>query len=247
MYDPRRHFSREAFGPVIVTIASCRQPLLAALHATLAQALHARVTDCVSEPLALFTQLAQRPPDVLIIDKLLLDGLAPRSARAIHEAALGVRVLVACDVMHDALGDDVLRARFHGFVLNDSSPATWAKAIGEVRRGGFWLPRAMLEKALSDTWQQAGGSDAADNEGPTAAGLAGLTRRETQIVEHLRQGLTNKEIASRLGIREDTVKKHLHSVFGKLGVRRRALLVLGRLPGQERPHASGADCVRPIP
>src|SRR6185437_15731779 len=42
----------------------------------------------------------------------------------------------------------------------------------------------------------------------------------------LRQGLTNKEIARRLGIMEDTVKKHLQSVFGKLGVHRRALVML---------------------
>jgi DNA-binding NarL/FixJ family response regulator len=54
-----------------------------------------------------------------------------------------------------------------------------------------------------------------------------LTDRESQVVAHVRQGFTNKEIARRLGIQEDTVKKHLQAVFGKLGVRRRALLALG--------------------
>lgn len=62
-----------------------------------------------------------------------------------------------------------------------------------------------------------------------------LTDRENEIVKHLRLGFTNKEIARRLGIQEDTVKKHLQSVFGKLGVRRRALVALGgaamRAPG----------------
>jgi DNA-binding NarL/FixJ family response regulator len=53
-----------------------------------------------------------------------------------------------------------------------------------------------------------------------------LTGRESQVVAHVRQGYTNKEIARRLGIQEDTVKKHLQAVFGKLGVRRRALLAL---------------------
>ena len=53
------------------------------------------------------------------------------------------------------------------------------------------------------------------------------TGRESQVVAHVRQGFTNKEIARRLGIQEDTVKKHLQAVFGKLGVRRRALLALG--------------------
>jgi DNA-binding NarL/FixJ family response regulator len=62
-----------------------------------------------------------------------------------------------------------------------------------------------------------------------AAALANsnhLTGREAQVVAHVRQGFTNKEIARRLGIQEDTVKKHLQAVFGKLGVRRRALVAL---------------------
>lgn len=53
-----------------------------------------------------------------------------------------------------------------------------------------------------------------------------LTPREAQVVAHLREGFTNKEIARRLGIMEDTVKKHLQGVFAKLGVHRRALVVL---------------------
>jgi DNA-binding NarL/FixJ family response regulator len=55
-----------------------------------------------------------------------------------------------------------------------------------------------------------------------------LTGRESQVVAHVRQGFTNKEIARRLGIQEDTVKKHLQAVFGKLGVHRRALVALRR-------------------
>jgi LuxR family maltose regulon positive regulatory protein len=51
------------------------------------------------------------------------------------------------------------------------------------------------------------------------------------VVAHVRQGFTNKEIARRLGIQEDTVKKHLQAVFGKLGVHRRALLALRRATG----------------
>ena len=59
-----------------------------------------------------------------------------------------------------------------------------------------------------------------------------LTEREEQIVRLLSQGLTNKQMARQLGIMEDTVKKHLQHVFGKLGVRRRTLVVLRRLAGQ---------------
>jgi DNA-binding CsgD family transcriptional regulator len=54
------------------------------------------------------------------------------------------------------------------------------------------------------------------------------TAREQEIVRLLLQGLTNKQIAQRLGIVEDTVKKHLQHVYNKFGVRRRALIILGR-------------------
>jgi DNA-binding NarL/FixJ family response regulator len=50
----------------------------------------------------------------------------------------------------------------------------------------------------------------------------GLTAREAEILALLQQGLSNKMIARRLGIELATVKNHVHSIFGKLGLRRRA-------------------------
>lgn len=62
----------------------------------------------------------------------------------------------------------------------------------------------------------------------TSDALHSCTDREQQIVQLLLQGLTNKQIAQQLGITEDTVKKHLQHIYDKLGVRRRALVMLGR-------------------
>lgn len=59
-----------------------------------------------------------------------------------------------------------------------------------------------------------------------ANNAARCTDREQQIVRLLRQGMTNKQIAQTLGIAEDTVKKHLHRAYRKLGVRRRVLLIV---------------------
>jgi DNA-binding CsgD family transcriptional regulator len=61
------------------------------------------------------------------------------------------------------------------------------------------------------------------------------TARERQIIRLLVQGMTNKQIANKLGIAEDTVKKHLQHVYKKLGVRRRALLIIDRVgPNRSR-------------
>jgi DNA-binding CsgD family transcriptional regulator len=54
--------------------------------------------------------------------------------------------------------------------------------------------------------------------------LAGLSRQEHRVLAYVADGYTNKQIARALGLAESTVKFHLRAVFGKLGVRSRALL-----------------------
>ncbi len=49
-----------------------------------------------------------------------------------------------------------------------------------------------------------------------------LTPRERQVLEHLAEGLSNREIAARLGISEHTVKFHVSAIYGKLGAASRA-------------------------
>jgi RNA polymerase sigma factor (sigma-70 family) len=56
--------------------------------------------------------------------------------------------------------------------------------------------------------------------------LASLTERERGVAEAVASGLSNKEVARRLGITERTVKAHLSSAFRKLGVRDRMQLVV---------------------
>jgi DNA-binding NarL/FixJ family response regulator len=51
--------------------------------------------------------------------------------------------------------------------------------------------------------------------------IESLTLRETQVLELVADGLSNKEIASRLGVSDETVKFHLASVLGKLGASNR--------------------------
>jgi DNA-binding NarL/FixJ family response regulator len=60
-----------------------------------------------------------------------------------------------------------------------------------------------------------------------------LTRREVEVVRLVSQGLTNKVVAEALGLREGTVKIHLHSIYRKLRVSNRSELIL-RLIGNGR-------------
>jgi DNA-binding CsgD family transcriptional regulator len=119
----------------------------------------------------------------------------------------------------DAAGDLLVLARTVAHVPSDGGapnaacPASWAALCRHLGRcdGRCSAPQGAMSSATA-----AGALDAHGK----------LTGRESQVVAHVRQGFTNKEIARRLGIQEDTVKKHLQAVFSKLGVRRRALLTL---------------------
>ena len=53
-----------------------------------------------------------------------------------------------------------------------------------------------------------------------------LSHREQQVITLLCDGLSNREIAKKLGVTEGTVKVHLHAIYGKLGVRSRVELMI---------------------
>ena len=83
------------------------------------------------------------------------------------------------------------------------------RRLGDRRKG---------ERRQGDRRQQAA---------PTTRDVSpSFTGREREIVDLLMQGMSNRQIAQALGIAEATVKKHLHHVYRKFGVRSRALLIV---------------------
>lgn len=125
----------------------------------------------------------------------------------------------------------------HGFITTDCSPATILRAIIAVACHDFWLPRAMLARAFSESQVlRAGSVTPVGVQRESDRVLTRLTLRERQILHLVRRGLTNKEVGHHLGIEEDTVKKHLRNMYAKLGVHRRAQMLL-RSVGEAR--ASG--------
>lgn len=102
-----------------------------------------------------------------------------------------------------------------GASMDDVLEAIQAAARGEVRcspRVAGFLFRHIASLAKE--------------QAPNPAPISALTARESQILELLRQGMTNKMISRRLGIELPTVKNHVHSVLAKLGVHRRAEAML---------------------
>ncbi len=182
---------------------------------------------CPSDDLALALQLSERRPFLVLID--WLDGpMRRRAGRAArHYASLAPRVLLLARSPGAALVETILRHRLHGFLCAETAIADCVRAIRRVAAGEIWVPRALLATVLADLMRHRSTADRMHREiGGADDSASQVTGRERQIVMLVRQGWTNKQIGRELGIVEETVKKHLQHIYDKLGVRRRALLVV---------------------
>ena len=112
----------------------------------------------------------------------------------------------------------LLAAGARGILVKSTSSAELMKAIRVVSEGEIWARRQLIAARMENL--------AARTPKPAGESLAQelLSEREREVLVHTATGLSNKELADRLGISEGTVKAHLTSIFQKLGVRGRTEL-----------------------
>ena len=161
--------------------------------------------------------IERRMPRILLLDERLLAETDSRIINSITTSFPRLRVLLVSDRQNPDLLDTVAQNRFHGILKTTAPAELCVKALFKVNRGEYWLPRRLLEQALFAPQPRGRGLEAALDEK--------LSKRESEAVRHLCDGMTNRQIADALGIREDTVKKHLHKAYTKLGVRNRTQLI----------------------
>jgi len=103
-----------------------------------------------------------------------------------------------------------------GYLSLNASEAELRTAIEMVRDGSVWAPRKVLSRLLDC---QRGG-------GLSPGARPHFTPRERQVLDLLRDGQSNREIAASLGIDESTVKAHLGRLMRKVGVSNRIALTV---------------------
>ena len=156
-------------------------------------------------------------PSILLLDMAMDEAISVarqivRSSRATKVIALGMPELESEVVSCAAAGiaGYVTRAASEHDVIQTVIAAARGEVICSARVAGF------LVKHIATLANQRAGI------GPHV----GLTAREAQIRALMRQGMSNKMISRTLGIELPTVKNHVHSILGKLGVHRRAEVIL---------------------
>ncbi len=127
------------------------------------------------------------------------------------------RVIVLSSTPSDREAVQWLGAGAAGFLHAFSQPETLQQAGAVAAADGIWVGVGLMQQLCARFGQLA------HTDSPL---LAQLTEREREVVGHLREGKSNKQIARDMDISERTVKAHLTAIFGKLGVPDRVQLLL---------------------
>jgi DNA-binding NarL/FixJ family response regulator len=161
-------------------------------------------------------QIPRHNPDIVLMD-IQLPNLSGIECCAQLKQLLPAVQIIMVTVYEDT--DRIfkaLRAGACGYLLKRCAPEDLVSAIHEVRQGGVPMSREIARKVIA-SFQE-----------PVAAAveMEELSPREREILELLAEGFPNKEIASRVGVADGTVRWHLRHVYHKLHVRSRTAAAL---------------------
>jgi two-component system nitrate/nitrite response regulator NarL len=159
-------------------------------------------------------------PDVLLLD-LVMPGLSGlETLRELASPSNHMRtILLTASIAKEQIAQ-ALQLGARGIVLKEAPTEVLLHSIQAVMEGRFWVddaPVTDLEEALRPYVTSV-------DEG--AKKKFGLTSREFDVIGAVVSGFTNRDIAQKFSISEQTVKHHLRNIFDKLGVSNRLELAL---------------------
>lgn len=159
---------------------------------------------------------AEKPLDVMLLD-ISMPGGGVAAAHEVSRIAPNVKLIMLTASEREEDVTTSLQAGVKGYLLKGTSGPEFAKVVEAVHNGERYVSPGLAARLLAQM-------QAAVTEMP--AEQSTLTAREREIMEHVEQGLTNKEIARNLSVSEKTVKHYMTSIMSKLHVRNRLEAVL---------------------
>jgi len=178
-------------------------------------------------------QCRRTKPDIILLDIRLPDGSGIDAAREILSLSPDTRVLFLTSFADEHTVLEAILSGAQGYVLKDIASAALVRAIKTVASGQPLIDPRLTTHTLSWLKNLSGG------QGQAKRSL--LSPQEQRILPLVADGLTNKEIASRLDLSEKTVKNYLANIYSKLQIGRRsqvAAIYAGSFKGSVPPLAS---------
>lgn len=146
-------------------------------------------------------------PDVVVLDQGIEGTRGNEACAKLTRWLPELRVLMLSRFGDTASMVGAFRAGARGFALKESEPASLRHAVRTVGAGGTYIDPSVADRLVALVIQ-----------GLQPRGPHGLTSREMQILALLPKGLTNREIAAKLGVSIETVKTHVRGILRKLDV-----------------------------
>ncbi len=160
-------------------------------------------------------------PDILLLDLAMPRCSGLDALKELAASASPVRTIILTASIERAQIAGAIQLGARGVVLKDATPKLLFEGIRTVMAGQYWVGR----ESVSDLVQVLRDLMPRRNARPGARTFK-LTARELEVIETIVAGYTNKDIAQKFSISEQTVKHHLSNIFNKLGVSNRLELVL---------------------
>ncbi|WP_276778972.1 response regulator [Actinomyces gerencseriae] len=167
-----------------------------------------------------------RSPEAPDVQVLLLDVQMPRMdgitlAQRVREDYPDVGVLILTTFVADGVLNRALAAGVRGFIAKEDRVTNMADTIRNVAAGNTVL--SPTSSAIIGGWSAPATPAAAPSPDVPEALPPGITLspRESEVLVLMVEALSNKQIATRLGLSETTVKTHVSALIGKLGVQDR--------------------------
>jgi len=153
-------------------------------------------------------------PDVILMDIGMprCDGL--EATRLIKQELPEIKIVML--TVHDADERlfEAIRSGAEGYLLKNISSAELLDMLRGIVRGEAPISRSLAARILAEfAWQE---------EAHSAEAMLLLTRREREVLRWMARGATNREIAAKLVISENTVKNHVRNILNKLHLANRA-------------------------
>jgi two-component system, NarL family, nitrate/nitrite response regulator NarL len=206
----------------IRVLAADSTPMSSQLLAqALAQNTQFQVTGIEPKAASILAAVADEKPNVVLMSSVLEESSTGFDLiRRVCSTRPETRVVMLMDTSKRSAVVEAFRSGAHGVFSRTESPKLLAKCICSVHQGQVWANSAELRFLLEALCES-------EPSNTIEAGKeAILSKREQDVVRCVAEGLSNREIASRLGLTEHTVKNYLFRIFDKLGVSSRVEVVL---------------------
>lgn len=161
------------------------------------------------------TLARQHKPDCILMDFSLPDGTGLDAAQAILAEQPGIKIIFLTIHEDEDKIFDAIRHGAQGYLPKHITSAQLVEYLRALKRGEYAI-EPQYTKRIIDAFVHSNPSKAASQ-----ADNSNLTARERQILQELKTGATNREIADRLVISEQTVKNHVSQILKKLNVKSR--------------------------